>query len=101
MINALRNYIGKIKRRFLNLFLPNETAGESKQKWNRLAKENARYFVMTDYGEKIDENTFRASGKNDYEKLIKRDELIQKQLQPFKTKKVLRSAVVLAESLNF
>lgn len=89
MPNSLKKFIGKNYRQFLNIFLPNETATESKQKWNRLAKENARYFVMTDYGEKINEPTFRASGQKDYTQLMEEDELLQKKLAPFKNKKVL------------
>ncbi|OHA26147.1 MAG: hypothetical protein A3D52_00490 [Candidatus Taylorbacteria bacterium RIFCSPHIGHO2_02_FULL_44_36] len=89
MLRRARNFISKTWRKFLNIFLPTETATESKQKWNRLAKENARYFVMTDYGEKIDEPTFRASGQKDYQMLIEQDELLRQRLQPFKTKKVL------------
>ena len=54
MFNSVKNYIRKNLRRLLNIFLPNETITGSKEKWNRLAKKNARYFVLTDYGEKID-----------------------------------------------
>ena len=86
---TIKNFLKRKLRQFLNVFLSTETATESKQKWNRLAKENARYFVMTDYGEKIDEPTFRASGQRDYQMLIEQDKLLRQRLQPFKTKKAL------------
>ena len=89
MFNSVKNYIRKNLRRLLNIFLPNETITGSKEKWNRLAKKNARYFVLTDYGEKIDEETFRASGQNDYIQLIAKDNLLKNKLEPFKNKKIL------------
>jgi len=60
---------------FLNSLSSNETIKESKNKWNRLAKENARYVVMTDFGEGITEEQFRSSGKKDYDTLVKEDEI--------------------------
>ena len=89
MLAKIKNYIYTTLQRFWNSFLPDETMTDSKKKWNRLAKENARYFVMTDYGEKINEETFRNSGKNDFQMLIEKDDLLQKKLVPFKDKKVL------------
>ena len=74
---------------FFNYFLPDETVRESKRKWNRLAQKNARYFVMTDYGEKIDEETFRTSGQRDYDRFIEKDGFLKEALGPFGDKKVL------------
>ncbi len=41
-----------------DFFVRGENISHSKHKWDRLAKENARYYVMTDHGENISENKF-------------------------------------------
>ena len=85
----LPQQVRKNIRAFVNSFLPGETIEKSKVKWNKLAEENARYFVMTDYGESISEEKFRESGKKDYTELIERDALLKQLLQPFSEKEVL------------
>ena len=37
-----------------------------KQLWDKLAKENSRYYINSDYGRSIDEEKFRESGERDY-----------------------------------
>ena len=46
--------------------------------WNFLAKRNSRYFIYSDKGNKITEETFKKSGFKDTMKLIIEDELINK-----------------------
>ena len=43
--------------------------------WNKLAEENARYFINSDYGRGITEEKFRVSGFDDCEKYIVSDKL--------------------------
>ncbi len=84
--------IKKVKRLIRNLindFTRSETVTESKQKWNDLATEEARYFIMSDFGKGIDENKFRESGKKDYSRLIDSDEFLHQRLDPFKQKSIL------------
>lgn len=76
-------------RKFLNFLIPGENIKESKDKWNKLAKKNARYFVMTDFGEDITESQFRETGKKDYEQLIKDDNLLMEKLGNFSDKTAL------------
>ncbi len=73
----------------INSFVPTENLIDSKKKWNSLAEKNAAYFVMTDYGEGITEEQFRASGMKDYNELIAGDTLVQSRLSPFNTKDVM------------
>ena len=66
-----------------------ETITESKDKWNKLAKENARYYVLTDFGAEISEEKFREAGKKDFETLITGDAFLNKHLSPFNNKSAL------------
>jgi len=96
LLGVLKNIIGKLLpkalktgiRNTFNSLLPGESIVESKDKWNRLSKENARYVVMTDFGEGITEEQFRLSGKGDYESLVKEDEILRS-LSDWKNKKIL------------
>lgn len=47
-----------------------------KQLWEKLAKENSRYYINSDMGKKITEDEFKESGKNDCQKYIFEDENI-------------------------
>jgi len=76
-------------RKILNLLLPGENIRNSKIKWNKLAEANARYYVLTDLGEKISEEEFRAAGKKDFQELITTDTLIVEKLGNFKEKIIL------------
>ncbi len=76
-------------RKLANAFVHTETISESKDKWNKLAGENARYYVLTDYGKEISEEQFREAGKKDFAELILQDELLQKALSPLSDKTVL------------
>ncbi len=84
--------IKKIKRKIrdiLNDITRSESVDESKKKWNDLANEEARYYIMSDFGRGIDEAKFVESGKKDYTRLIVDDKLLRERLQPFAYKKVL------------
>lgn len=83
------NQIKILLRKTLNFLIPAEGIKDSKNKWNKLASENARYFVLTDLGEKITEEEFRAAGRKDYEELVANDALIHEWLADFTNKTVL------------
>lgn len=68
--------------RFMNYMRPSERIDEAKQKWNRLAKKNARYYVLTDKGESITEDEFREAGRRDVETHVLGDELLMSNLTP-------------------
>lgn len=75
-------------KRVANSFKKNETIQESKNKWDDLAKKNAKYFIMSDYGEDISDERFRDTGKTDVETLVLSDSTITL-LQPFADKTLL------------
>ncbi|MFA5998227.1 MAG: class I SAM-dependent methyltransferase [Candidatus Paceibacterota bacterium] len=76
-------------RSMANFLIPSETLRASKNKWDRLALQNARYFVLTDFGEKITEEEFEESGEKDFTELIAGDEILAHRLVDFKDKTVL------------
>jgi len=49
-----------------------------KKLWDKLAKENSKYYINSDHGKKISEEDFKISGFNDYHALIKGDSLLFK-----------------------
>ncbi len=93
--------VKKFLRNAINYFLPTESPDESKRKWNALATKNAPYYVMTDFGEGITEEQFRASGMKDYSELIKADVLLQSHLSPFSEKNVLEIGCGLGRITEF
>jgi len=48
-----------------------------KQLWDKLAKENSRYYINSDLGRDITEEEFVESGENDYQEYIQFDPLIK------------------------
>lgn len=48
-----------------------------KQLWEKLAKENSRYYINSDFGRGITEEKFRQSGEDAYQRLIASDGLIR------------------------
>jgi len=75
--------------RVVSVFFPDETIEKSKIKWNKLARENARYYVVSKKGKNIEEEDFRDIGKESYRKLILEDKIITKELGQFSDKIVL------------
>jgi ubiquinone/menaquinone biosynthesis C-methylase UbiE len=51
---------------------------DQKKLWEKLAKENPKYYIFTDKGKNISEKDFIESGKRDYKRLIKDDKLVDK-----------------------
>lgn len=93
MINKIKKLLPpsiKIKlRKIFNLLLPGENISDSKTKWNKLAETNARYYILTDLGEKISEEEFKKSGERDFQELIANDVLVAERLGNFKERVVL------------
>lgn len=50
---------------------------KQKNLWEKLARENWKYFINSDFGRSITDDQFRHSGKEDYEKLIIQDPLLK------------------------
>ena len=73
MIKRLINFI-------LNKTTPDETIRESKEKWTKLAKKNAKYFIYSDTENQSDEE-FRMSGQGDFERHILNDSFLQNRLK--------------------
>lgn len=80
-MNKFKNKLRLLLIKILNVFKSSENLIEAKDKWNKLAKDNARYFVLTDRGEQISEDEFRSAGKNDVTQYFIKDELISKELE--------------------
>lgn len=85
MIYRLKLFLIKLR----NKILPTETITNSKTKWNSLAKQNARYFVLTNQGEGITEEQFKAAGKKDVDSLLLNDPLINETIPNLKEAQVL------------
>lgn len=79
-MNKLKNKLRLLLIKISNIFKSSENLIEAKGKWNKLAKDNARYFVLTDKGEKISEEEFRGAGENDVDQYFVRDDLIAQML---------------------
>jgi glycosyltransferase involved in cell wall biosynthesis/SAM-dependent methyltransferase len=73
----------------------------SKEKWNSLAKQNARYFVLRNYGEDISEEKFRDAGREEYAALVADDVLVRGRLGSFSDKKVLEIGCGLGRLTEF
>lgn len=76
-------------RKLINLLLLDETITASKKKWNRLATDNAKYYVLTDLGEHISEEEFQQAGQKDFRELIAKDPIINSGLGNLKSKTAL------------
>lgn len=89
--NVLKRSVHGAAKRLKNLFrgmTRRETITQSKKKWNALAQKNANYYVLSNLGEGITEQEFTSAGKEDYETLVRDDEVF-KRLQPFDAKRIL------------
>ncbi len=85
----IKTWIKQAFVRLYNRLMPTEDINQSKEKWNSLAKDNARYFVLSNYGKEISEEVFREEGEADYKALVAEDSLIKESLGDFSTKRVL------------
>lgn len=88
-MRAIRQSILGIYKRVMHAPTPTETIIHSQNKWYDLARKNARYYVLSNQGEKISEEDFRAAGRRDYQKYIACDEVLRIKLSPFSGGKVL------------
>lgn len=80
--------LNKIQSAF-SAIIPSESIASSKQKWNALGKENARYYVLSTHGKSVSEEQFIEDGLRDYQLHISSDNLLSERLGDFSTKTVL------------
>lgn len=80
----MKKFIHKIR----NILYRDESIKESQNKWNSLAKENAKYYVFSAKRNQSEEE-FRESGKSDVQELLIDDELLQKLLRDNNSKIML------------
>lgn len=73
---------------FAGKFTPDETVVESKEKWDKLARENAKYFIYSDKTKQKDAD-FRLSGEDDFITLIDGDKIVKKMIPDFGKASVL------------
>lgn len=78
----------KIIQKLKNYLFTHETIRQSKQKWDKLAKEDAKFFIWS-IKKNQSEEEFRNSGRNDYELLVRSDDVIMKLKQERKWKDAL------------
>lgn len=100
----MRNFKHRIKNLliwFQNIFIPTETIIRSKSKWNSLAEQNAKYFVLSEYGENVSEKEFDDAGLRDYDLLIEGDQLLKDKLGDYGDKKVLEVGCGLGRLTKF
>lgn len=88
-INKHLKRLKRLTRSIFEVFIRTETIAQSQSKWDRLAEENARYYVFTDQGTSITEPAFRLAGQHDYDHLIAQDRLLNERLAPFSSRTVL------------
>ncbi len=93
--------LGQFWNKLYNTLIPDESLSSSKSKWNDLAEKNARYFVLSDQGEQIGEEEFRAAGQRDFERYIAQDPLLLEELAPFASRAVLEIGCGLGRITDF
>lgn len=93
--------IKRFLRDLINDVTRSEKAPESKKKWNELADEHARYFIMSDFGKDIDETKFRETGKNDYKQLVQDDTFLRSKVGNFSEKTFLEIGCGIGRLLEF
>ena len=70
-------------------FFPEEDILISKDKWNKLAQKNSRYYIVSRAGKEINEKRFKEIGEENYHDLVLSDNLLREKLVDFKNKVVL------------
>lgn len=70
-------------------FFPEEDISGSKEKWNKLARKNPKFYIVSKAGEGINEEQFRKIGQENYLDLVLNDGLLKKYMPDFKDKTVL------------
>lgn len=88
-------------RRLLNRLSRPEDIRASKRKWDKLAAENGRYYVLSSHGKEIDEATFREEGERDYRALVAEDTLLKEKLGGSSDKRALEIGCGLGRLTEF
>lgn len=89
-LKVVKSARAKVKP-FFNKIIKPKSLSESMAMWNKLGLQNARYFtnIGTQSGRNVDEFEVKETGRADYEKYIKSDELLNEKLGNFKEKIML------------
>lgn len=76
-MKSIKTILLNTKTHVLNLLKKGEKIIESKSKWNELARENARYYILTNKSISDSETSFRLSGEQDVKNNFLDDEIIR------------------------
>lgn len=76
-MKSIKTILLNTKTHVLNLLKKGEKIIESKSKWNELARENARYYILTNKSISDSETSFRLSGEQDVKNNFLSDEIIR------------------------
>ena len=70
-------------------FFPEENISVSKDKWNKLAQKNPKFYIVSRVGKEINEEQFKKIGQENYKDLVLEDNLLKERLISFKDRVVL------------
>lgn len=73
----------------LSELLPDRSIQDSKKKWNVLAEENGKYYIVSKEGKSITDEKFRTLGQQNYTELVASDPVVKEALGDFSDKKAL------------
>ena len=73
----------------ISALLPDESIKSSKQKWNSLALDNHKYYIVSKKGQNITDEQFYETGEENYRNLILEDPILKDKLGSFSDKRVL------------
>jgi len=80
MITFIRKKLRYIYNRIVNIFHSEEDISDAKDKWNRLAKEDASYYIFTDKEISSSKHLFRGAGLRDVDTYFAQDTFIKEYL---------------------
>lgn len=84
----IQKIVGATKRMIEKLF-PEEDIFVSKNKWNKLAQKNPKFYIVSRVGEEINEEQFKKIGQENYKDLVLDDNFLRERITNFKDKIVL------------
>jgi SAM-dependent methyltransferase len=73
----------------ISSILPSQSIQESKKKWNGLAEENGKYYIVSKEGKSITDEKFKELGQQNYTELVAQDDLVKETLGSFSDKRAL------------
>jgi SAM-dependent methyltransferase len=73
----------------VSTILPSQSIQDSKKKWNGLAEENGKYYIVSKEGRSITDEKFRELGQQNYTELVAQDQLVKETLGTYADKRAL------------